>query len=105
MVVDPHGQRKITLKRGERKAVHTDRIIMVPGPEAEVEVVRWIYEAFVKEGNRQGEIAGLLNARGIVSVTGRRWQYDNVHSVLQNEKYIGNLIYARTRSTLKTNPS
>jgi DNA invertase Pin-like site-specific DNA recombinase len=37
MMVSPDGRRKIVLQHGERKAVHTDRTILVPGPRKEVE--------------------------------------------------------------------
>src|SRR5712671_6030068 len=56
MLVDQNGQQKATLKMGEQKSLQTDRVILVPGPEGEIEVVRWIYEAFL-EGKTESEIA------------------------------------------------
>ena len=44
------------LKMGEHKSIQTDRVILVPGPEEEVEIVRWMYEAFVKEGKTSGKL-------------------------------------------------
>ena len=38
------------LKMGEQKSLQTDRVILVPGPEEEVKVVRWIYRAFLDGG-------------------------------------------------------
>lgn len=35
--------------RDERKSLQTDRVILVPGPESEVDMVRSIYGAFVEE--------------------------------------------------------
>ena len=32
-----------TLSRGEQKSIQTDRVILVPGPPDEVEMVRWMY--------------------------------------------------------------
>src|SRR2546428_2027921 len=48
MLVDQAGQRKTLLKMGEQQSLQTDRVILVPGPEGEIEVVRWIYEAFLE---------------------------------------------------------
>jgi hypothetical protein len=42
------GQFKGILKRGEQKSIQTDRVILVPGPQEEVDIVRWIYRTFVE---------------------------------------------------------
>jgi len=108
MLVDQAGQQKAVLKIGEQKSIQTDRVILVPGPEAEVEVVRWIYRAFVEEGKPEREIADTLNAQGVLTDFGRPWTRGTVHQVLTNEKYIGNNVYHRTSFKLKrkhvTNP-
>ena len=104
VMVDQNGQHKIVLKRGDRKSLQTDRVIMVPGPEAEIEVVRWIFAAFVEEGKGETEIARLLNEQGVVSDSGVVWTNTKIRSMLQNEKYIGNLVYARSSSKLRSKP-
>ena len=108
MLVDQSGERKTTLKMGEQKSIQTDRVILVPGPDEEIRVVRWIYQVFLDEGKMESEIAGLLNAQGIVTDFGRAWTRGSVHQVLTNEKYIGNNVYHRTSFKLKkkhvTNP-
>jgi DNA invertase Pin-like site-specific DNA recombinase len=101
MLVDQSGQEKATLKMGEQKSLQTDRVILVPGPEEEIQVVRWIYEAFLNELRRESEIAELLNARKLVTDFGRAWTKGSVHQVLTNEKYIGNNVYYRTSFKLK----
>jgi DNA invertase Pin-like site-specific DNA recombinase len=101
MLIDQGGQQKTMLKIGEQKSLQTDRVVLVPGPEAEVKVVRWIYQAFTGEGKTESEIAGLLNGRGIVTDFGREWTRGTVHQVLTNEKYIGNNVYHRTSFKLK----
>lgn len=95
------GQQKGTLKMGEQKSIQTDRVILVPGPEEEIKVVRWIYHAFLTEGKMESEIAALLNAQGIVTDFGRLWTRGSVHQVLTNEKYLGNNVYHRTSFKLK----
>src|ERR1043166_4475853 len=63
VLLDQSGERKGELKMGEQKGIQTDRVVLVPGPEGEVKTVRWIYEAFVREGKLESEIAATLNAR------------------------------------------
>ena len=73
MLIDQSGQRKAMLKMGEHKSIQTDRVVLVRGPDEEIETVRWIYRAFIDEGKNETEIADSLNARGIVTDFGRAW--------------------------------
>jgi DNA invertase Pin-like site-specific DNA recombinase len=49
MLVSADGHEKQQLANGERKSIATDRIILVPGPPGEVQVVRDIYEMLNSE--------------------------------------------------------
>ena len=108
MLVDQAGQQKAMLKMGEQKSLQTDRLILVPGPEAEVRVVRWIYQVFLEEEKPESEIAAALNSQGVLTDFGRAWTRGTVHQVLTNEKYVGNNVYHHTSFKLKrkhvTNP-
>lgn len=55
VLLDERGEVKAELKRGEHKSLQTDRVILVPGPEAEVKTVRWIYSRFLKHGRSESE--------------------------------------------------
>jgi DNA invertase Pin-like site-specific DNA recombinase len=101
MLVDHTGQKKGLLKMGEHKSIQTDRVILVPGPEEEVERVRWMYNAFVNEGKNEGEIMKLLNEQGLLTDFQRSWTRGTVHEVLTNEKYLGHNVYHRTSCKLK----
>jgi len=100
-LVDASGLPKYELALGEHKSIQTDRVILVPGPEDEVDVVQQIYRLFVDEGRSEGEIAQRLNARGILTDLSRPWTRGTVHQVLINEKYIGNNVWNRTSFKLK----
>src|SRR5436190_1291951 len=63
MLVDQNGQKKAELKMGEHKSIQTDRVILVSGPEREVKLVRWMYQAFITEGKTESEIATSMNAQ------------------------------------------
>ena len=98
---DAAGQPKGELARGEEKSIQTDRVVLVPGPPEEVEIVRGMYRAFVEEGKAESEIARALNERGVKTDLGRPWSPGTVHQVLTNEKYTGNNVYNRVSFKLK----
>ena len=56
MMISPDGRRKIVLQPGERKAVHTDRTILVPGPRKEVECICTMFR-LAASGKTTKEIA------------------------------------------------
>ncbi len=101
MLVDMNGHPKCQLDQGEQKSLQTDRVILVPGPDTEVNNVNWIYQLFVKEGKRESEIASILNEKEILTDLGRQWNRGTVSQVLTNEKYIGNNVFNRTSFKLK----
>ncbi|MBY3112117.1 recombinase family protein [Rhizobium laguerreae] len=100
-LVDQSGNPKGELTRRENKSIATDRVILVPGPEEEVRVVTRIYDLFIVKGRNEAEIAGTLNAEGILTDWGRPWSRGTVHQVLINEKYVGNNVWGRTSFKLK----
>lgn len=100
-LVDEQRQPKAELARGEHKSLQTDRVVLVPGPPAEVEVVDRIYRMFVLHRRSEREIAVMLNGEGILTDLGRPWTRGTVHQVLTNEKYIGNNVYNRVSFKLK----
>ena len=101
MLVDHTGQKKGLLKMGEHKSIQTDRVILVPGPDEEIKIVCWMYNAFVKEKKSEWEIAKVLNEQGILTDFQHPWTRGTVHEVLTNEKYLGHNVYHRTSCKLK----
>jgi DNA invertase Pin-like site-specific DNA recombinase len=101
VLVDHLRQAKGELARGEHKSIQTDRVVLAPGPAAEVEIVRRMYRMFTLKGQPEREIAAELNAEGLLTDLGRPWTRGTVHQVLTNEKYVGNNIFNRTSFKLK----
>ncbi|MBI2717679.1 MAG: recombinase family protein [Rhizobiales bacterium] len=101
VLIDENKNPKGELARGDRKSLQTDRVVLVPGPEDEQDVIRRMYRMFVEEGRSEQEIAGLLNAEGLSTDLERPWTRASVHQVLTNEKYIGNNVYNRISFKLK----
>ncbi len=100
-LIDQGATMKGQLSRGEHKSIQTDRVILVPGPEEEIEIVRWVYRSFTMDGKSEREIATELNERRVVTDLGRPWTRATVHQVLINEKYIGNNVWNRSSFKLK----
>jgi len=101
LLVDQSGAAKTGLTRGDHKSIATDRVILVLGPNNELETVREVYRLFVEEGRPERAIAAILNALGILTDLDRPWTRGSVHQILINEKYIGNNVWARTSFKLK----
>jgi len=100
-LIDEKSEFKAELSRGPQKSIQTDRVILIPGPEAEIEVVQRIYHQFIHNGMSEREIAHALNAEGLVTDFDRPWSRGSVHQMLTNEKYIGNNVYNKTSSKLR----
>ncbi|WP_343626438.1 recombinase family protein [Roseateles puraquae] len=101
VLVDQAGNIKSELTRGEHKSLQTDRVILTPGPDREIRIVRDIYRWFTDEGLHEVEIAKRLNDQGVVTDLGRSWTRATVREILTNEKYIGNNVYNRVSFKLK----
>jgi DNA invertase Pin-like site-specific DNA recombinase len=101
LLLDQNGDPKAILARGERKSLQTERVILTPGPDEELAILRRIYDIFTREKRTEREIAAMLNSEGISSERGRPWTRGAVHELLTNEKYIGNNLYNRTSAKLQ----
>jgi DNA invertase Pin-like site-specific DNA recombinase len=101
LLIDEGRNPKGELKRGDRKSLQTDRVVLTPGPLEEIEHVQNIYKMFVDEERSEREIALTLNRRGVMSDLGRPWTRASIHQILTNEKYIGNNIFNRVSYKLK----
>ncbi len=101
MLIDQTGEEKSQLVRGECKSLQTDRVILVKGPEQEVEIVNRVYRLFAVDGLRERQVAETLNSEGITTDLGRAWNRGTVRQLLTNEKYIGNNVFNRTSFKLK----
>lgn len=101
MLINQAGEVKGELTRGEYKSLQTDRVVLVPGPEHEIQIVRQIYRGFIDEGKPESVIAAELNADGCLTDFGRPWNRGTIRQVLTNEKYIGNNVYNRSSFKLK----
>jgi len=109
LLVDQSGTAKGILKLRESKSIFTDRVILVPGPDDEVQIVREIYRRFVDANEAPIAIAKDLNRRGILTDLGGLWTRAIVREIVTNPKYVGVNITNRTSrklhgSTVRNSP-
>lgn len=100
MMIDEHGRPKGLLAFRQEKNLQTDRVILVPGPANEVEIVRNIFHLFVHDHVSPTNIVRRLNKQGIVNAWGNTWAPNNMFKLPRNESYIGDLVYNRTTAKL-----
>jgi len=106
LVIDADGQRKAVLKPGEYKAIQSDRVILTPGPNREVQVVRRIFRWYTVGPQSMGTIAKLLNERAVAIEPetrwpSPRWTRERVDNILTNPKYLGINMYNRASQKLR----
>lgn len=62
-------------------------------------VIRWIFESYL-HGDSLGKIASALEAKNILSPTGKpKWNREALNKLLSNEKYTGRVLLQKTVST------
>ena len=100
-LIDRDGKEKGLLGRGERKSLLTDRVVLVPGPESEILVVRDLFSRFVDHFQSEKDLAFDLNSKGVLSDMERPWTRATIHQILTNPKYVGANVYNRRSFKLK----
>jgi len=90
------------LERGQRKSIQNQRVTLTHGAEDEVAVVQRIFKEFVQREYTPKQIAMVLNTERIPSPGGRQWSTGCIKAVLENELYVGTMVYNRTSQRLKS---
>ena len=101
VLIDQTGVIKGELKRGEQKSLQTDRVVLMPGPDSEVQTVNQMFRWVIEDDLGLTEIAKRLNSMGVWTDWDRPWTYQTVRQVITNEKYIGNNVYNKRSFKLK----
>jgi DNA invertase Pin-like site-specific DNA recombinase/DNA-binding winged helix-turn-helix (wHTH) protein len=100
MTVTLTGQQKTILEAGERKAIKTHHIILVPGPRGEVSIVREIFRLASDKRKTPTDIARELNRRKMWVDNSKRWNSETVWKLLKNEKYMGSNVFGKSTRKL-----
>jgi DNA invertase Pin-like site-specific DNA recombinase len=102
LAISEDGVPRRTLEYGEAKGSITDRVVLVLGPNHEVDTVKRVYALYVDDCLSEAAIARLLNAENLISETGRPWTQTMINSILTNLKYCGALVYNRRSCKLSS---
>lgn len=104
VLVDAARNPKQLLKDGERKALSNDKVVVVPGPPEELEVIRRIFRMYVQDGLSITRIARCLAEDGVKGYGDNVLTPAIVRRILSNELCIGRMTYNRTVHRLQ-NPA
>ena len=96
-VIDTYGQAGGGSKGHYRKQKH-EKVMLMPGEEREIAVIRDIFDLHFRQGLGGRRIADLLNRRGIASPCGKEWSQRQVEVLYNNEVYTGRSVGNRTSS-------
>lgn len=75
-------------KRHYRKQ-KTDRVVLVPGAEDTIQMVRFVMDQYYRAGLGYRRIALMMNKKGWLSPTGQRWVISAVRRIVWNHVYTG----------------
>jgi DNA invertase Pin-like site-specific DNA recombinase len=101
LAVSRDGQPRTVLRPGERKAVQSDRIKLVPGPAEEVALVRYIFELYANTPITVAALQRRLLAEGHRTNRGKTLTIDTLHALLRYEPFVGNYVWAKRIDTPK----
>jgi DNA invertase Pin-like site-specific DNA recombinase len=101
LLLDERGAPKAVLENGQRKSLQSDRVILAPGPQSEIKIIRRIFTSFAVQKKTRTAIAAELNAKGIPNACGRPWIMQTIDDILKNEKYIGHNVFNRASFKLQ----
>jgi DNA invertase Pin-like site-specific DNA recombinase len=101
LLVDAGRNPKQILKRRERKALSTDKVIVVPGPPEELAVIKRIFRMYVRQRMTIADIARCFAKEGIKGYDDCPLKRVTIRHVLSNELCIGRMTYNLTTQTLQ----
>lgn len=103
MMVDETGKPKGVLESGEKKAIQSYKVILIAGPDSEIEIVRHIFYLFIHERMYYEHIARKLNELEIpYPRKQKKWTKEIIKGILKNQIYVGISTYNKTSEKLKS---
>lgn len=85
----PYGYKKIKIGKD-----HTLEII-----EEEAEIVRLVFDLYVREQLTPGQITQRLNKMGVKAPRGEKWVKDTIRMIVRNRHYIGKVVFNKIKQT------
>jgi DNA invertase Pin-like site-specific DNA recombinase len=104
LLVDPARNPRQILNNGERKAISSDKVVVIPGPPEELTIVRQIFRLYVRDQLSIPAIAQQLAKAGIRGYEDKPLGLSTIRHVLSNELCIGQMTYNLTTRKLQGHP-
>jgi len=101
LLVDATRNPRQILNSGERKALSSDKVIVIPGPPEELAVIRRIFRLYVRYQLSVSEIAKRFAKAGIKGYGNNPLGVATIRHVLSNELCIGQMTYNVTTKRLQ----
>jgi len=101
LLVDPARNPRQVLNSGERKALSSDKVIVIPGPPEELAVIRRIFRLYVRDQLSIPEVTERLANAGVKSYEDKPLGARTIRNILSNELCIGQMTYNVTTSRLQ----
>jgi len=99
-LVTEDGTPRQIMARGQRKAIATERIRLVHGPDEEVQAIRDIYDLYLSCSIGALSIARQMAAEGRPPPVGG-WTQSSVMLILRYEGYVGEVFYGKSTRPLQ----
>ncbi|WP_234685697.1 recombinase family protein [Bradyrhizobium monzae] len=101
LLVDADRNPKQLLNSGDKKALSDDKVIVVPGPSEELDVIRRIFSLFVQRRLTATEIAQRFANEGVKGIGGGPLSAVTIRHILSSELCIGKMTYNLSTSRLQ----
>lgn len=102
LLVDAAGNPRQVLNRGEGKALSSDKVILIPGPQQELAVIRRIFRLYVRNELSIAKICLRLARSGVTGYGDAPLGYMTVRNILSSELCIGQQTYNMTSQRLQS---
>ncbi|WP_159591326.1 recombinase family protein [Hydrogenophaga sp. BPS33] len=96
VAIDRDGNRR-SLARGQHKAMQSEHIAWVPGPQHEVDLVNRIFRLYADTNTTIVGLARQLRADGVTTAIGRAFTPSTVDRLLRTEAFAGNFVWGKDR--------
>jgi DNA invertase Pin-like site-specific DNA recombinase len=104
LLVDRSRNPRQILKPGEGKALDVDKVIVVPGPQEELAVIRRIFKLYVQHHLTFKEIARRFSEEGVKGYGEKPLSIATIRNIVSNELCIGQMTYNMTTVELQGRP-
>jgi DNA invertase Pin-like site-specific DNA recombinase len=101
LLVDSARNPRQVLNSGERKALTSDKVVVIPGPSEELAVIRRIFSLYVRDQLSIPEIVKHLATAGIKGYRDGPLAWRTIRHILSNELCIGQITYNVTTKRLQ----